>query len=297
MEKIKEFTPEQWAIVDQRTADASKIESVEITAESLRPAVDALYKLFDHEPPEHILIFESVGELSRWQCETKQEVSSDWIGIYSKIWHTHLLTALEIGALEEDAETKELQSIVQLSNQLYDSAAYQRGFCAVKLPHTCHRDESYELHCATGPAIAWSDQSVYLWHGVIVPEALIMNPESMTGEILSANTEIRRAWGERLGWARALDLLKATEVSKQTDSTTGLEYRLCSIPTGERILLKQSPPLLDKSQPVYAEQVSRECQTALGARAWQVPYAALGLPERSPADCDANPNLAYVWER
>jgi hypothetical protein len=295
MSKIEDFTPEQWAIVDQRAAECSVLTYAEITPESLRPAVDALYRLFGWDPPEHIVIFESIKDLSDWQRKTKNTVSSDLIGVYTKIWQSHLEVALEIGALEGDQDTADLLSVSKLSADCYDSVVYKNGFCAVKLPHTCERDNAWELHCADGPAIAWSDQEVYAWHGVIVPRSVIMDPESLASGALKMTTEIRRAWAERLGWARALELLGATELSRQSEES--LEYVLYSVPSGERVLSKQSPPLLDGSQPTYVEQVSSQCATALGARAWQVPYAALGLPERSPADCDADPRLSYVWER
>ncbi len=297
MSKIQELTTEQWAVVDANCERASKLERVDISPESLRPAVDALYAIFDQPPPKEILVFPSVGALTKWQIANGQEKSTDWIGVYSRIWHERLATAIEIGLLPEDEESKELLSIISLSRSLYDAAVYDTHFCAVPLPSVLHRDELLELHCADGPAIAWEDQAVFAWHGVLVPEALILDPESMTGGILEKPTEIRRAWAERLGWPVALKKLDAKELDRATDSATGLEYVLFSIPSGERVLTKQSPPLLSGQQPVYAEQVSRECQTALGARVWQLPYVALGLPQRSAQDCDRDASLTYLWER
>jgi len=297
MSQISELTPEQWREVDAACDLASKIERVEITADSIRPAVHALYALFEFEPPKEILIFESVGALTKWQIVNNQEQSTDWIGVYSRIWHERLATAISLGLLPSDKETIELLSIIQLSRELYDAAVYDTHFCAVPLPTICLRDESFELHCATGPAIAWADQEIYAWHGVLVPKQLIMEPDSMTGEILKQNTEIRRAWAERLGWANALDKLQANEMNRAKDPTTGLEYALFAVPSGERVLTKQSPPLQDKTQPLYAEQVSSECKTALGARAWQIPWVALGLPARSPTECDSRPEMIYEWER
>ena len=62
---------------------------------------------------------------------------------------------------------------------------------------------------------------LYAWHGVRVPERVILAPESLTKEDWSAehNAEVRRVMQERLGAERFIALLGATELHRDECGT------------------------------------------------------------------------------
>ena len=79
------------------------------------------------------------------------------------------------------------------------------------------RPGTYRLHATDGPAVRWRDGwTLYAWHGVRVPAALIETPSQITRADLLAepNAEVRRALMERLGhdrFAALLDLVPVHE--------------------------------------------------------------------------------------
>jgi hypothetical protein len=70
-------------------------------------------------------------------------------------------------------------------------------------PTQLHRDGQGRLHHETGPAIAYPDGwSIWAWHGVRVPQALIEGQWSAQDILRERNAEIRRCAIERMGWDR-----------------------------------------------------------------------------------------------
>ena len=73
---------------------------------------------------------------------------------------------------------------------------------------TIHVDERGRLHCENGLACGYSDGwGIYAWHGVRVPEWIILQPELITLELINkeSNAEVRRAMVERYGLDRLKD--------------------------------------------------------------------------------------------
>jgi hypothetical protein len=155
----------------------------------------------------------------------------------------------------------------------------------VPLPTRERRDELKRLHCADGPAISYIDEDRWYWHGMAVPRDVIMRDQWSTSEIDELpNTEIRRALAERLGGAKTLDMMGATTIDERDG------YKLVGVArVAKRYLVMTSPVLRDGTTPIYIESVSRNCETALGARKWRV-------TELSESECDENPALKYVME-
>lgn len=72
----------------------------------------------------------------------------------------------------------------------------------VRRPHLLALDEAGRLHSTTGPAIAYHDGwGFYAWHGVEVPENVILAPEALTRQdfLGESNIEVRRVIQERMG--------------------------------------------------------------------------------------------------
>jgi hypothetical protein len=93
------------------------------------------------------------------------------------------------------------------------------------------RPGTYRLHATDGPAVRWRDGwTLYAWHGVRVPAALIETPSQITRADLLAerNAEVRRAMMERLGhdrFAALLDLVPVHEESWGGQTYTLLRTR------------------------------------------------------------------------
>ena len=74
-------------------------------------------------------------------------------------------------------------------------------------PSALYLDEQGRLHNELGMAMEFSDgYGFYAWHGVCVPERIIMQPETITvqGIVTETNAEIRRVMMFRYGLDRAL---------------------------------------------------------------------------------------------
>jgi hypothetical protein len=62
------------------------------------------------------------------------------------------------------------------------------------------------MHREDGPAVAWDGWGLYAIHGVVVPERVVMAPETLTVAEIDAetNAEVRRVMRERFGEGRYL---------------------------------------------------------------------------------------------
>lgn len=80
------------------------------------------------------------------------------------------------------------------------------GICFISdRPIRVSFDSQNRLHSADGAAIEFADGwAVYCWHGVRVPEAVILRPETITVERIEAevNAEVRRVMIDRMGMER-----------------------------------------------------------------------------------------------
>ena len=83
------------------------------------------------------------------------------------------------------------------------------------------QDAAYRLHCEDGPAVRYPDGwSLYYWHGVVVPEAIIERPESITPQSIQGehNAEVRRVMLTKYGFARYIDDVGAVEIDRDRDT-------------------------------------------------------------------------------
>ena len=138
---------------------------------------------------------------------------------------------------------------------------------------------SHRLHCEDGPAVAWEGWSIYAWHGVRVPEQVILAPETLTAEQITSepNQEVRRAMIERTGWDRYLDMTGAAPVQQDQ---YGAHYRVRlneDMPAFGLTLVTDSTPEMDGTRKRYGLKTDVQ-QTAHAAVA-----STFGLTEREYA--------------
>jgi len=148
-------------------------------------------------------------------------------------------------------------------------------------PCQLHRDAQNRLHNETGVAIQYPDGwGLYSWHGVTIKEAVIMDPKSLSPDIIKAevNIEVRRIMIERYGVGDYLHGIKAEIV--QMDATTalggaprmllkepgenGLRYLCATDGSTERVYFMSVPPTVNTCKEAH-EAISGISEDAIVA--------------------------------
>ena len=141
-------------------------------------------------------------------------------------------------------------------------------------PMLIERDERGRLHSDSGPSIAWRDgYSLHSWHGITVPERVIMDPESLTLDDIrqEGNAERRRVMIERIGLETLLRRSEHTVLDKCGDDAPIFGLR------GGRLIRIEMPyepvvvvdvanstPEPDGTRRRYLMGVHPECRPLLG---------------------------------
>lgn len=103
----------------------------------------------------------------------------------------------------------------------------QRGAVVLsERPDHLRLDDQGRLHDPRGPALAYPDGwSLWAWHGVRVPRAVVENPDSLSArEVLTeSDVEVRRVMVERVGLER---LIRDGGARRLSEDETGILWRL-----------------------------------------------------------------------
>ena len=290
---LNELTPEQDHLLDaiaeeyEAELDAPRAPDLDV----IRRWLAIVYAEYDKALPPIEVHLSPIAALAAASARTGQrETRLDYSGVADAGWVAFYDATHRLGVLSSE----EAASVLALRNYLrvaWDSVLLDDVAIVVAQPLLIARDRDGNLHSSTGPAIRWRDGSGdWSWHGVWVNERMIMAPREYSREEFLAitDTEQRRALGESAGWGHITSLLGATVVDSWTDPLTGLAYDLL-VAGAERWLQKQSPALINGSQPTYVEPVHEGLVTAQAARKWQA-------TDLSPDQCEADPALAYGVE-
>jgi hypothetical protein len=148
-----------------------------------------------------------------WDCGFGH-LDSSWVGYYS------FLQSIGVSS------TEPLEGIKRLTESCGWWWPYENMAFMTARPVELHRDNRGRLHNETGMAIRYADGwGLYSWHGIIVPEYVILLPEPITFEMINAepNAEVRRVLIERFG----LDnYLREGNVIKVHQDQCGILYRM-----------------------------------------------------------------------
>jgi hypothetical protein len=137
-------------------------------------------------------------------------------------------------------------------------------------PQTCHMNERFQLHNTDGPALTYADGFAhYAWNGIIVPEKVIKEKDSISVEQIEkeTNVEVRRVMLEIYGEQRFLD--DSGIVPIQEDET-GILYRK-EFPNDEALVMVKvvnKSPEPDGTFKHYYLRVPPHIKTAQEAVAW-----------------------------
>ncbi len=130
-------------------------------------------------------------------------------------------------------------------------------------------DERGRLHCEDSCAIKYSDGfQLYSWHGVTVPEWIIIDKESITLRLIEMeqNAEVRRVLIERFGEGRFIDESGAAIVHEDECGILYKKDMSDEVLTMVRVVNSTAEP--DGSRRHYFIRVPDEVQTAREAIAW-----------------------------
>lgn len=170
----------------------------------------------------------------------------------------------------------QLQSVMDVARSVGWWWPFERTAILTERPVRLERDEQGRLHCASGPAIEYSDGwGVYAWHGIRVPRRVIETPETLTAsEVLAeGNLERRRVMIERMGADRLLRSTRWLKVRHTDQDQQGhvrrlLELRLQGDEGLVMIEVRNSTPEPNGSWKSYMLRVPPDVRTCAEAVAW-----------------------------
>ncbi len=141
-------------------------------------------------------------------------------------------------------------------------------------PMRCALDDLGRPHAEGGPAIVYGDGlAVYAWHGVVVPEWAVGDPDGITvGAIDSErNVEVRRVLVERIGPERLVRERGARLVDEDASGRLWRREMPSSWPRDEDVVMVEvvnSTPEPDGTRRTYFLRVPPRIRTAREAVAW-----------------------------
>jgi len=142
-------------------------------------------------------LYRLVGIQDALHAPAADRATPDWLAAYDFLGRVCGVEAVE-----------RLSGLMELSRAAGWWWWPQRGAVVLsERPERLQLDEQGRLHGARGPALAFPDGwSLWAWHGVRVPRAVIENPESLpAAEVLSEpDVEVRRVMIERVGHERLI---------------------------------------------------------------------------------------------
>jgi hypothetical protein len=145
-----------------------------------------------------------------------------------------------------------------------------KDFCVATPVPRIRLDERKRLHCETGPAVRYSEESAhYYLHGVSVPEKFVLHPEGVTAKEIDSqwNVEVRRTLIERYGQELYLWETGAQIIHQDDFGVLYHKY----VQDGEPLVMVKvvnATPEPDGSFKDYFLRVPPDMQTARQAVAW-----------------------------
>jgi hypothetical protein len=198
-----------------------------------------------------------------WECGFGH-LDSSWIAYYE------FLRSIGVDC------TTPLSGIKKLTESCGWWWPYENLCIVTGRPVEVHRDNRGLLHNEIGMAIRYSDGwGYYAWHGIIVPEYVVLLPEPIDVEMINnePNAEVRRVLIERFG----LDnYLKAGNVVKIHQDECGVLYRM-NLRGDEPILVVRVINSTAEPDGIFKEYFLRVPPNMLRAR--QAVAWTFGLPE------------------
>jgi hypothetical protein len=169
--------------------------------------------------------------------------------------------------LEVYLAPNELHALAHFNERVSGYWLGNKGAVLVRRPRLLSRDAGGRLHSESGKCIEYHDGwGISAWHGVRVPEQVILTPETLTREDFQSeqNLEVRRVIQERMGERFVTEL--GGRVIDTSPQGTLYEVRL---PADDPEPVARYVQVQDSSTPrQYFLRVPSTIQTAAEAVAW-----------------------------
>lgn len=207
MEKIESLTQEQ---IDQLPEIAKEcigygLCTDPIDQEKCKEAARKAYTNAGYVCPENFEFYESpkAGMIAANKAlgNTKMEYVYPYYAQHEMGWLSFYYAFQKFGL---DCVDK-LDGLIELAKNAGWCWFFDELVIITNRPESVHLDEANRLHCENDMAIKYRDGfGIYNWHGVQVPEKVIMHPEQITVKDIDdeTNAEVRRVMLERYGAAR-----------------------------------------------------------------------------------------------
>jgi hypothetical protein len=250
-----------------------------VDRERAEKAVDLAYKCANQTPPEQKIwalspqagaemaarIFADKGEnYSPTKNEIRNQLNEAGYGSHDASWISFLDYFDQVCGLD----LKELEGLRELSQCCGWWWPFHKVVILTELPREIHIDNENRLHHESRMAISYPDGfGVYVWHGIRVPERLILDPDSYTAEeiINESNAEVRRCMTEKLGLEKLLEV--ATKIHRDKFGTL-YEIELQGDENIKFVQVVNSTPEKDGRRKEYQLRVPTNIKTAHEAVAW-----------------------------
>lgn len=190
-------------------------------------------------------------------------------------WHRDLLAPIDVRRVHFCAcmaqlglHTTELDGIMDVMRQCGGWDPFRGAVVLVERPSWIFLDEGRRLHSHVGMALRYPDGwGIYAWHGVPVPEQVILRPETLTPQQIlnERNAEVRRVMIERLGLDRFLAKVTQKSVLDVDQDGQRCLYRLRLSNDEPIVAVKVRCPSTGQ---VYFLRVPPHIRTCRAAVAW-----------------------------
>jgi len=161
-----------------------------------------------------------------------------WWGQHESYWIAFYAFCRDVvGVKYDDQRSRQLDMWRDIARSCCWWWCYENYVVLSERPTVCRMTEQEgRPHCEDGPALAFGDgYALYRWHGVDVPEDVVLHPEQLTVDRIDGetNAEVRRVMLERYGEGRYLQDSGAKAVHRDK---YGVLYRK-EIPGDEPIVM------------------------------------------------------------
>lgn len=258
----------------------------------LQGALDRLYAVYQLVPPVLEICsnpLEVIRQAARYgDSRPIHEIRSDLMfgpWEFYWLWHYKFGQTLRPDLYDED-DSREMDAWLAVAEHGHVGLFYEEAVLMSERPLRVCVDLEGRLHSEDGPALAYRDGAkdkvdLYVWHGVNVPDNVILSPNTITIEMINAerNTEVRRVLMERYGWSRYLKDAGGTVIDEYADQL-GQPVRLWKRDLGQNqrplvmLELVNSTPEPDGTLKQYMFGVPADMTSAKKAHAWHCGFDA-----------------------
>lgn len=231
MAKIKSLTKAQKARFDFYIEKWTKIglSTDPIDRKKHDAAVAAVYGLAKMGAPEMIYFdspLQGAMEAAKYQAAQKNSNTLEWVyWLWGNQWAGYAAWA---DFFKTECGVDVNQDCLDMMEYGHYIWPFERVCFASERPLAIRTDDRGLSHSEVSPAVEYRDGwGPYCWHGVVVPDEWIKNPDYFQGSagvskaLTWSNIEQRRAACEIIGWARVLRELNAETIDKDKDPEIG----------------------------------------------------------------------------